>query len=200
MSALPGRAATYRVIHSFSYGDGTYPFAGLLPAGDKLYGTTSAGGKSQTQGGCGTVFVIAALQTESLLHSFQCPPDGEYPTDSLIKVGGDLYGTTQGGGTYRNGTVFALTKSGKEHVIYNFQGGNDGAPAGGRPSHAKWQIYGTTPIGGAYGQGTVFEITEKGKEHRLHSFGYMSDGAGPDAGLIVSERSTLWYDVRRRCR
>ena len=132
MSALPGRAATYRVIHSFSYGDGTYPFAGLLPAGDKLYGTTSAGGKSQTQGGCGTVFVIAALQTESLLHSFQCPPDGEYPTDSLIKVGGDLYGTTQGGGTYRNGTVFALTKSGKEHVIYNFQGGNDGAlPEGG---------------------------------------------------------------------
>jgi uncharacterized repeat protein (TIGR03803 family) len=176
------------VIHSFKgRRDGADPFAGLLLVGTNLYGTTTEGGMSPVSGGCGTVFKILPSHAESVLYSFQCTPDGEYPTDRLIALAGTLYGTTAGGGKYSQGTVFTLTKRGKERVVYDFEGsaGNDGGQPSGGLAVINGKFYGTTPVGGNYGQGTVFVVTPTGHERLIHSFGRSGDGAGPIAGLVA---------------
>src|SRR5271167_2431039 len=108
-----------KVLHNFNDNgtDGYYPYASLIfDAAGNLYGTTSFGGAY----GYGTVFELTPTAgggwTETVLHSFGNGTDGAYPDASLIfDAVGNLYGTTQPGGTYHNcnggfycGTVFEL--------------------------------------------------------------------------------------------
>jgi uncharacterized repeat protein (TIGR03803 family) len=83
----------------------------------------------------------------------------------ILDASGNLYGTTQKGGTAGDGTVFRIDTAENETVLYSFQGGTDGASTrAGLISDAAGDLYGTTPLGGSsgdggYGYGTVFEIT-----------------------------------------
>ena len=82
---------------------------------------------------------------------------------------GDLYGTTQYGGTYNGGTIFKLDTTGHETVLYAFTGGTDGGrPEAGLVRDAKGNLYGTTFWGGdrscnvgvsGSGCGVVFKLT-----------------------------------------
>ena len=70
-----------------------------------LYGTTSDGGAN----GDGTVFEIAAgTHALSTLATFN-GANGASPVAALaIDASGNLFGTTQSGGTYNDGTVFEI--------------------------------------------------------------------------------------------
>jgi uncharacterized repeat protein (TIGR03803 family) len=76
---------------------------------------------------------------------------------------GNLYGTTQFGGTspcsgLGCGTVFKVGKNGKLMVLHTFTGGTDGSnPEAGLILNGA-SLYGTTPIGGAYNLGTLFKL------------------------------------------
>ena len=97
------------VVYSFKGGnDGAYPYAGLINVGGTLYGTTSAGGSANCDGGCGTVFKVTPRGAKSVVYSFKGGRDGAVPVASLISVGGTLYGTAREGGRRGNGTVFAV--------------------------------------------------------------------------------------------
>ena len=76
----------YTVLHNFGNGnDGRSPFATLLQASDGLlYGTTSAGGASDS----GTVFNYNILSaTETVIHNFTGgSADGKNPQCSLIEI------------------------------------------------------------------------------------------------------------------
>jgi uncharacterized repeat protein (TIGR03803 family) len=114
--------------------------------------------------------------------------DGSGPEGALVESGGDLYGTTYGGGAHLQGTVFKTTLAGKMTTLHSFAGGTtDGAyPEAGLVSY-NGDFYGTTIRGGANGYGTVFEITRGGKLTTLYSFCSQTncaDGAYPMAGLI----------------
>jgi len=66
-----------------------------------------------------------AAPVEAVLHSFTGNtngPDGTLPSGGLIADSqGNLYGTTQQGGSVLNaGTVFKLTKEGVETILYSF--------------------------------------------------------------------------------
>jgi hypothetical protein len=52
---------------------------------------------------------------------------------------GNLYGVTQGGGTYEYGTLF-----GTFHVLHNFTNGSDGCLPSGSLVEYKGSLYGTT--------------------------------------------------------
>jgi uncharacterized repeat protein (TIGR03803 family) len=98
------------VIHNFSGGnDGANPFGGLrVNRAESLYGTTTAGGLEQQ----GVLFKLSPSNgtwTETVLHTFG-GSDGVKPEGSLILEGGELYGTTAGGGSSGYGTVFSFTK------------------------------------------------------------------------------------------
>ena len=90
----------------------------------------------------GTVFELTPAAgggwTEKVLHSFGNGTDGADPYAGLIfDAAGNLYGTTDEGGTYNHGTVFELTPAGgggwTEKVLHSFGNGTDGACSLRRP-------------------------------------------------------------------
>jgi len=185
-------SGTETVLYSFTqYGDaGFAPYSGLVPdAAGNLYGTTTSGGNSGY--GDGTVFRIDKKGHETTLFTF-IGENGAFPLAGLVRdSAGNLYGTTQQGGTSREcqgngcGVVFKLNKNGKETILHSFRGGfTDGAyPSAELVRDSAGNLYGTTQIGGASNYGTVFKVTKSGKETVLHSFDG-EDGANPLARLL----------------
>jgi len=191
------------VLHGFPvYGgtDGSIPEAGLVMDGKgNLYGTTAEGGDGAGCGGfgCGTVFRVSKNGKETVLHRFKGQPDGIGPLAGLIMdAKGDLYGTTNTGGTANAGTVFKVSKTGKETVLYSFKGQPDGVgPLAGLIMDAKGDLYGTTAVGGASNGGTVFKVTKTGRESVLYSFCALSacaDGFAPTAPLAMDAKGTFY--------
>jgi len=177
---------TETVLHVFQggTGDGWYPWAGvILDQAGNLYGTTIEGGAF----GFGTVFKVTPDGTESLVYSFKGRGDGDEPIGELtFDSGGNLLGTTSGGGTAGNGTVFRIAPDGTESVLYSFTGGSDGGyPASGLALDASGNMYGVTELGSVSscgieaGCGSVFELSPDGTETTLHDFAWGTDGVQP---------------------
>jgi uncharacterized repeat protein (TIGR03803 family) len=156
------------VLHSFgaSLDDGIGPLGKLLlDAEGNLYGTTVEGGANYY----GTVFKLTPSGEETILYNFGKPPDGAYPSGTLVMDGqGNLYGTTGWGGAYGWGTVFELAPGGAETILYNFTGGTDGADPFAGLLLKDNSLYGTTYMGGNLtgcvnryykGCGTVFVLS-----------------------------------------
>ncbi len=207
---------TFKSLYSFgtSPSDGWYPLAGLIiDASGNLYGTTSGGGDlTQCQGfGCGTVFELVNSPTgytHKVLYGFQGSDGtvGQGPAGGLIMdASGNLYGTTQGGGSFDYGTVFELVNSSgnySEKVLYSFKGfsNNDGQiPAASLLMDASGNLYGTASRGGVgcptQGCGTVFELTNSSGayvEKLLHNFGAPGDGENPTGALVMDISGYLY--------
>ncbi len=81
---------------------------------------------------------------------------------------GNLYSTSQAGGTDDRGAAFKITPSGKETVLASFVFTNGLIPLGGLTLGTDGNLYGTSQQGGdsncnqGFGCGTVFKITPGG--------------------------------------
>ena len=147
----------------------------ILDSKGHLYGTGAEGGNNW-----GIAFELkrsGSQWTETMLHNFcsrnNCA-DGANPQAPLVfDNAGDLYGTTQGGGTGCKfpgcGVVFKLTHTHTgwmQTVLYSFKGKPDGgSPVAGLTLDGKGNLFGTTAAGGGganSGYGTVFELTPEG--------------------------------------
>ena len=95
------------VLYTFTGGaDGSTPYGGVIPnKAGKLFGTTEQGGTSTY----GTIFGLdPRTGTETVLHDFT-GPEGAFPLDGLTQdSAGNLYGTTNSGGSNDWGVVFRL--------------------------------------------------------------------------------------------
>jgi uncharacterized repeat protein (TIGR03803 family) len=219
-------AQTYTDVYSFTAeaydslneantnGDGAYPSAGLIVAGNTLYGTTSSGGTN----GTGTVFAVNTDGTGfRVLHTFTAlsapysgtNSDGANPQARLfLQSFNYLWGTAENGGSAGNGTVFSLTTDGLNFTTQHsftalsapFNGTNsDGAhPAAGLTFAGIDTLVGTAQGGGTNGNGTVFAInTDDSSFTTLYAFSTYSnytnsDGANPLGGLIISSNGVLY--------
>jgi uncharacterized repeat protein (TIGR03803 family) len=191
--------------------DGFGPTA-LIYAAGSLYGTTGEGGtgnciergiKYHPDVGCGTIFSINPdTGKESVLYSFPGSKTGESP-NGLIRVGGEIYGTTYTGGISGPpcsfidrgrvryvgcGVVFKFDlATGVQTVLHKFAGIDGEVPTGGLLAY-KGQLYGTTTFGGAQNVGALFAVDPtSGAEKIVYSFtgGYQNpDGIHPDGNLI----------------
>ncbi len=95
------------VLYGFrGQNDGGTPYAGVIPdSSGNLYGTTYAGGTGQA----GVVYKVDSTGHETVLYSFTGGADGGKPYGGLVSdAGGNLYGTTYGGGTNSGGVVFKI--------------------------------------------------------------------------------------------
>jgi uncharacterized repeat protein (TIGR03803 family) len=127
----PGGTET--VLYSFMGGsDGSFPgTSGLIAdSSGNLYGTTEEGAMFDE----GVVFKVSPSGTETVLYAFKgFPSDGQGPAGLIADSNGNLYGTTQVGGTRvvfcpsGCGTVFKLSPGGTETVLYAFSSFGDGA-------------------------------------------------------------------------
>ena len=172
------QAQTFTLLYTFTGG---------------MDGSTPVGGAS----GYGTVFKLDTTGKETVLHSFSgAGGDGAFPLGGVVRdEQGNLYGTTEVGGTSNCGTVFKLDTTGKETVLYSFAGmGGDGrSPWAGVVRDGQGNLYGTTVGGGVSDLGTVFKVDTTGKETVLHSFtGTVVDGAQPMTGLVLDTKGNLY--------
>jgi uncharacterized repeat protein (TIGR03803 family) len=212
---LAASAATETVLHSFSQQPrGATSRAGLVSdTAGNLYGTTSRGGAF------GVVFRLSpnahGQWTQTVLHNFTggyTGPDGTYPQTSLtFDSAGNLYGTTQGGGTYGCGTVYKLTPvttgPWKESILHSFACyPSDGSnPDGSLIFDSAGNLYGVTYVGGSggcgdgystYGCGTVYELSPTSGgyvETILYSFITGNSFEGNPAGPLVFDKSGNLY-------
>src|SRR5580700_2417129 len=85
------------VLHRFKGSDGSGPYAGVIrDSAGNLYGTTYAGGAANA----GVVYKLDAAGAFTVLYSFTGGADGANPYAGVIlDSAGNLYGTTEGGGT-----------------------------------------------------------------------------------------------------
>jgi len=203
-------AATEKVLHTFcaltNCPDGSFSQASLIFDGaGNLYGTTTAGGIH----GQGTVFELtpkaAGGWTEKVLHDFNNNgKDGFYPGSNLVfDAAGNLYGTTELGGTFQYGTVFELApRAGggwTEKVLHSFNAnGKDGFyPVTSLILDAAGNLYGVAIDGGTYGNGAVFELTPKagGGWTEKVAFSFEASGMGgqgPTFGLVFDAAGNLF--------
>jgi uncharacterized repeat protein (TIGR03803 family) len=194
---------THTVIYAFTGGsDGSNPVGPLVfdQAGN-LYGVASTGGR-----GFGTVFELTPSNgswTFQVIYTFQGGNDGLVGIDSgglAVDAHGNLYGTTEMGGTAGFGTVFELTPSNgswTKATLYSFAGGNDAAdPLAGVTLDPAGNIYGATVGGGAFGGGAVFELTQSQgswTESVIYSFTGGDDGAYPEFGALIIDSAGNLY-------
>jgi uncharacterized repeat protein (TIGR03803 family) len=190
------------VLYSFKGGaDGSVPIASLIAdASGALYGTTRDGGYGTY--GFGTVFKLSPKGSgyvETVIYSFPyTSAGGLHPYAALLADKfGNLFGTTNSGGSVGLGTVFELTPkpdgSYAEAVIYSFPGdarkGNaDGeSPQSALIADGTGALFGTTFAGGSFRHGAVFKLYPYAGgylEAVLYSFRGGDDGADPRASLV----------------
>ena len=183
-------AQTFTIVATFFGGGGP----GLAPlardAEGNLYGA-----------GFGGVFKADPTGKVTVLYTFKGAPDGYGGVQVVLDPDGNLYGTTEYGGTgtcsngpYAGcGTVFKLATTGEETVLHSFTGSPDGSwPNSGLIRDAKGNLYGTTYLGGSgagtcfnTGCGTVYKIDPTGQETVLFRFDDGTDGGLPLGNLLL---------------
>ncbi len=207
-----GSSWTFTPIYQFRSGnDGSSPTPGVVIGPDgALYGTTFFGGGSNSGG---TAYVLrppagicrstSCFWSETIIHSFGAGEDGANPGYGplLFDQAGNIYGTTQGGGSGGAGTVYEMTKSGSswtENILYSFLGlsTNDGfQPDGAVIFDTAGNLYGTTVSGGTNGGGIAFELTPSNGswgESVLYNFSNNDIGSYPDTSLVVDQSGNLY--------
>jgi uncharacterized repeat protein (TIGR03803 family) len=98
---------------------------------------------------------------------------------------GNLYSTSQLGGTAGKGVVFRLTPLGQVTVLHSFDGATGSVPRGGLVLGSDGSLYGTTCQGGSFNNGTVFKITTAGFYAVVHNFNVNNgDGSCPETAPI----------------
>jgi len=204
------------VLHSFTgpSQDGAYPSGLYLDSTGVLYGTTTNGGIYDE----GTFFQLTppssgSAWTESILYSFSCCGDGQFPRGGLFPSDhGEFFGTTQyGGNGGKAGSVFVIsppnrpTQPWTEGLAWTFEssGAQGELPTSGVVLTSKGVAYGTASIGGSStnclsGCGTVFKLVPPSSsglpwtESTLVDFAGPTNGSHPIGGLVMDPQGRLY--------
>ena len=93
------------------------------------------------------------------LHAFGGGNDGKKPSRLALGRDGNLYGTTEFGGSQHAGSVFMVAANGLVTNLVAFGGTNGFGPCGGVVQGPDGNFYGTTQFGGTNELGNVFMMT-----------------------------------------
>jgi len=210
-------------IYQFSGDDGGF-LSGRLTVGPggALYGASSFGGVPDCRDGAGCGLILSLRPPRTVCKTTACDwsqstiyefnplnrfGDGYGPNGGLVFDGsGNIYGTTQTGGSANAGTVFMASPAQgggwTETSLYEFQYSADGAePNGNLVIDHSGNLIGTAATGGMGDNrcigdfcGVVFQMTHTSSgwvQSILHTFTY-SDGANPSGGLISDAAGNLY--------
>jgi uncharacterized repeat protein (TIGR03803 family) len=175
------------VLYSFTgQADGDQPWAGVIrDAAGNLYGATRYGGTAHS----GVVYKVDPSGKEIVLYSFQGGTDAANPEASLIRdADGNLYGTTQSGGTGGYGTVYKVDAAGRETVLYNFTATSPGTlPLGNVVRDREGNLYGVS----SYTK-TLFKLDPAGQFSVFYTFPGAQYSNAPNGGLILDAAGNFY--------
>jgi uncharacterized repeat protein (TIGR03803 family) len=147
------------VLHEFnSATEGNNPQGNLaVDNAGNLYLANGSGGKYN-----GGTILGTSSEGAPVIHSFGLGSDGNTPTGVSFDLSGNVYGTTQNGGTHNLGMAFKLA-SGRngdwtETVLHDFTGDADGSNPGATLLLNSGNLFGTVMNGGAHGFGVLFQL------------------------------------------
>ncbi len=191
----------YTLLKSFgtSFGDGTYPKAGLVESFNGfLYGTTTQGGSF----GLGTVFRLSrdGSNFSVIRHFHGGENDGDTPNSALVEgpnLEGFLYGTTYSGGSNEVGTVYRINTNGSVFKVLLSPSFNPGSPelieGGVIVSKTDGLLYGVSRYGGTNDVGTVFRLGRTGGGFSIiRHFALFDDAKYPGSELLEASDGLLY--------
>jgi uncharacterized repeat protein (TIGR03803 family) len=155
-----------KVLHQFDKSDGALPAADLVwDASGNLWGSANQGANSGCPNGCGTIFELSHGKDRrfSVVYEFIAQQGGAPLGNMVFDGSGNLYGSTDIGGSAGDGVVFKLSRANgkwKYTVVHAFTDSPDGAHPNGLAIGANGTFFGTTIGGGVYSLGTTFEVTQ----------------------------------------
>jgi uncharacterized repeat protein (TIGR03803 family) len=136
-------------------------------------------------------------QVFTTVHTFD-NADGANPDGLVQATNGDLYGTTEQGGTNVRGTVFKINRTGTLTTLYSFCILTDCAdgdrPKGGLIQANNGDLYGMT-VGGVESFGTIFKVSLSGTVTTIYSFcsqANCTDGQHPYGGFVQAADGDLY--------
>jgi len=203
LSPAAGGGWTETVLHVFTGGsEGANPAGTLiLDSKGNLYGTIPGGSLSPY----GLVFQLSPRSSgswkETVLHTFSGGQDGQVPHGAIaLDAQGNVYGTTNSGGTNDAGIVYELSPqpngSWTETILHVFGGSGDaGTPFGGITLDSHGNLFGAVTSGGTNGVGAIYELSPNGNgqwtETILHSLS-LADGTFPESPLTFDSSGNLY--------
>jgi uncharacterized repeat protein (TIGR03803 family) len=144
--------------------------------------------------------------TETTLHYFILgDTDAEYPQPGLVRDReGNLYGSSDEGGSSNEGTVFEFSPTGDgtwtETLIFQFGTEKSDYPIGPMAIDKEGNLYGITANGGDYGFGAVYRLS---KENGAWEFRELYDFPPPNVlnpptpgGLVVDDEGNLYVNTQ----
>ena len=190
---------TESVVYAFAGlpNDGYQPSGPLIEdAAGNLYGTTYLGGPNLF----GVVFELSPSNggwTEKILYGFSYGDDGmQLEGGVTMDQVGNLYGTTQAGGSFADGVVYELTPTSsgwQETVLHAFAGTDGAGPLTGLVMDQAGNLYGSTFGGGSNNAGLVFELSPaNGRWTYTILYNFVEEYEGPTAPLVVDAAGNLY--------
>ena len=133
------------------------------------------------------LFRVTPAGVATLLHSFVNFP---IPSRLMKSSDGNLYGTTQNGGT-GYGTLFRMSTGGTFATVASFTTSTGTAPSAEPVEGLDGNFYGSTREGGTNNRGTIYQCTPGGVLTTAASF-TTSDGSHPNGPLIRDSAGNLY--------
>jgi uncharacterized repeat protein (TIGR03803 family) len=194
----------YKTIYTFkNAGDGVVPLGNIVAdTSGNIYGVTGSGGAASV----GTVWELSPGTGGTWNHTDiwdfgELENDGSGPDAGLIIDGaGNLYGTTDSGGTSFAGTVFELSPGSNgqwnESILHSFSGPDGYGPKAELIMDAKGDLYGTTMSGGTDSDGVVFKMSPVSgggwSETVIYNFTGGGDQGFPEAPVWMDSKGNLY--------
>jgi len=202
----------FRTIYSFDLSAGSVMRSLVKGSDGRFYVTAERGGAAEF----GTLFTVDSGGRATILHSFEGRDegDGEVPAGLIQGRDGRLYGTTLGGGKFRDGTAYSIGLAGDYRVLHSFNQSDDGSqPSADLLEASDGNFYGVSQSTFA----KLFRIDSSGTLTTLHNLGALSPGeliqgvdgklygpiagGGPDGGGTIIRRDsagtlTTFYEFR----
>lgn len=194
-----------KVLHAFctvtGCADGAVPNGLAFDAAGNLYCTTAQAGRY----GGGTLLQITPRAyggwNGKLLHSFGKGSDGVSPNPGLaLDASGNLYGTTNRGGSLGSGVAFELTldSNGRwiERILHTFCSATNcaegGLPLAGLTIDPRGRLFGSTSVGGGDQLGTVYMLEQYARDHWNDTPIYSSSSGNFDDQVTLDPTGNIY--------
>ena len=183
-------AGEFTIIHSISADEGQYPTSALVQNPNGIFYGTTAGGANNG----GTVFSLTSTGEFATLYTFNSSsvgPGGSNPSEIILGIDGNLYGTTRSGGefncsyAYNCGTIFRITPDGILTTLFNtavYFGGNPGSLV----QATSGLFWGTSGQAGILPYGSVFTLSVAGLGAFIETVP-ASGGVGSDVRIVGTD-------------